>query len=245
MATDVVLAELEQNFRAVADALFTSPTTPVDTLQRIVAVAVGTIDGCDAAGILQSSDAEPVTAAATAPVVHELHRLQVAARSGPCFEALATRSPASSADLATGDGPWPAFAEAAVQLGIRSVLAFPFPRADGPASALNLYAELPAAFGATDRAKGLLLATLAGVAFDAANVLEHETRRTQNLLEALQTRELIGQAQGILMERERITADQAFALLRHSSQHLNVKLREVARTLVETGETPVTGPPSA
>ncbi len=55
-------------------------------------------------------------------------------------------------------------------------------------------------------------------------------------------RELIGQAQGILMERERITADQAFDVLRRASQHLNVKLREIATRLVESGESPTTGP---
>jgi AmiR/NasT family two-component response regulator len=54
---------------------------------------------------------------------------------------------------------------------------------------------------------------------------------------------LIGQAQGILIERERITGDQAFDVLRRASQHMNIKLREVAETLVETGESPDTGPP--
>ena len=53
---------------------------------------------------------------------------------------------------------------------------------------------------------------------------------------------MVGQAQGILMERERITADQAFDVLRRASQYMNIKLREVAETLVETGESPETGP---
>ena len=56
------------------------------------------------------------------------------------------------------------------------------------------------------------------------------------MTEALKTREVIGQAQGILMERERITADQAFDVLRRASQRMNVKLRDVASHLVETGE---------
>ncbi len=57
----------------------------------------------------------------------------------------------------------------------------------------------------------------------------------------MRTRELIGQAQGILMERERITADQAFDVLRRASQHMNTKLRAVAEHLVESGESPDTG----
>ena len=55
------------------------------------------------------------------------------------------------------------------------------------------------------------------------------------------TRQLIGQAEGILIERERISSDDAFDILRRASQHLNVKLREIARSLVETGERPDTG----
>ena len=106
------------------------------------------------------------------------------------------------------------------------------------ASALNLYARMPQAFGATDRAQGQLFATLARLALDSAEARAADDTRAANLAEALRTRELIGQAQGILMERERITADQAFDVLRRASQRMNVKLREVAVTLVETGETP-------
>ena len=112
----------------------------------------------------------------------------------------------------------------------------------GRPSALNLYSRLPAAFGATDRAQGQLFATLARLALDFAEERASDERRTGNLIEALRTRELVGQAQGILMERERITADQAFDVLRRASQHMNIKLREVAATLVETGESPETGP---
>ena len=68
------------------------------------------------------------------------------------------------------------------------------------------------------------------------------SRRSEVLF---RTRELIGQAQGILMERERLTADQAFDVQRRASQHMNIKLREVAETLVATGESPLAAPPPA
>ncbi len=113
----------------------------------------------------------------------------------------------------------------------------------GPAlGAVNLYAAYPSAFGVVDRAKGVILASLASAALAAAHVFEDEERRIDNLHSALSSREVIGQAQGILMERERIAADQAFDVLRRASQFLNVKLREVAQTLVDTGERPETGP---
>jgi AmiR/NasT family two-component response regulator len=83
---------------------------------------------------------------------------------------------------------------------------------------------------------------LAGLALDTAERQAASDLRSVNLQAALRSRELIGQAQGILMERERISADAAFDVLRRASQHLNVKLFEVAETLVETGESPDTGP---
>jgi len=141
-------------------------------------------------------------------------------------------------DLADDDR-WPSFGPAAAGAGIRSALALRL--SDRPTSALNLYAHLPGAFGATDRAKALIFATLAGVALDAAEERAGDEKRVASLHEALLTRELIGQAQGILMERERITGPQAFDVLRRASQHLNIKVREVARTLIETGEAPPTG----
>ena len=90
-----------------------------------------------------------------------------------------------------------------------------------------------------------MFATLAGLALDSAQERAADDERVANLTEALRTRELIGQAQGILMERERITADQAFDVLRRASQHMNIKLREVAETLVATGESPLAAPPPA
>ncbi len=76
------------------------------------------------------------------------------------------------------------------------------------------------------------------MALSVAQNQASERGRSSNLQTALLSREIIGQAQGILMERERITADQAFDLLRRSSQHLNLKLRDVAQELVDTGAVP-------
>ena len=88
-----------------------------------------------------------------------------------------------------------------------------------------------------------ILASLASHALAAANSHEDHARRALTFQAALSSREIIGEALGILMEREKISADQAFDILRRASQHLNIKLREVAQNLVETGEDPVTGPP--
>jgi len=87
------------------------------------------------------------------------------------------------------------------------------------------------------------LVSLASLALSVAHSHEDEERRAANLHAALASRETIGEALGILMERERITGHQAFDILRRASQHLNIKLREVAENLIETGEDPDTGLP--
>jgi ANTAR domain/GAF domain len=229
--------DLESSFSQVAVALFAAPTVQA-TLQRIVDLAERAVDGCEAAGILLDDNGTVTTAAASSTLVDVLDRLQIDAGEGPCLDASTHKSTFYASDL-IDDERWPTFGPLAVAAGVRSVLAYSL--SDDRPSALNFYAGLPAAFGATDRAQGLLFATLARLALDSAEERAFEEKRAGNLTEALRTRELIGQAQGILMERERITGDQAFDVLRRASQHMNVKLREVAETLIETGESPDTG----
>ena len=222
----------------LAEALLSDPSARAETLDRFVTLATEMVTGCRAAGVLLIEQDDAITVASTDPLVVSLHALQRDAQEGPCLDAARSQRSHYATDLAS-DHQWPAFAPRAVALGVRSVLAYPIVNA-GRVSALNLYADLPEAFGAADRARGLLLTFVAGLAIGAAEDHERAGEREENLRAALRTREVIGQAQGILMERERITSDQAFALLRDSSQHLNVKLREVAETLVETGATPPT-----
>jgi hypothetical protein len=208
-----------------------------ETLQRIVDVSVETVDGCDYAGIFVLDGTEVTTPVHSDPVVLEVDALQHRSDEGPCLEAV-TQHHTCYADELGEDSRWPRFGPEAAAAGIRSALAVAL-SANGTRGALNLYARLPAAFGALDRAHGQIFGTLAGLALTAAEAHEDDLRRMESLEHALVTREMIGQAIGILMERERITADQAFDILRRASQRLNVKLRDVAQDLVETGERPV------
>ncbi|HSI97209.1 MAG TPA: GAF and ANTAR domain-containing protein [Gaiellaceae bacterium] len=208
-------------------------------LETIVDLATRVIDGCTGAGVMSVTADGIATAAASSSLVVLVDQFQIDADDGPCVEAARRATTIYAHDL-LDDGRWPTFAPAAVEAGIRTVLSCSLP-ADG-SMVLNLYAPLPAAFGATDRAQASLFAALARIALASAQERTDSNLRTDNLIIALRTRELIGQAQGILIERERITADQAFDVLRRASQHMNIKLREVAETLIETGETPDTGP---
>lgn len=221
-----------------ARALFAAGTGQ-ETLAEVVRLAVATIEGCDYAGVLLLGGAAVTTPVHTDPLVAEIERVQDEAGEGPCLEAIASGAMLYAEDL-RDDPRWPRFGPEAVARGMRSLLSLPL-SVNGTRGALNLYARYPRAFGVLDRARGVLLAALAGLAFTAARTHEAEDRLAGNLQAALSTREMIGQAQGILMEREHVTADQAFDILRRASQHLNVKLREVAQTLVDTGEHPDTG----
>ena len=210
-----------------------------ETLDQVIALAVNTIEGCDYAGIFVA-EGDAVTAPLfTDPVVAEVGVVQNRTGEGPCLDAMAQGIAFYAEDL--GDDPrWPRFAPEVQVSGVRSMLALPL-LVNGAPGALNLCARYPRAFGVIDRGRGLLLAAMAGLAFSSAQTREDEERRAANLHAALATREIIGQAQGILMERERITSDQAFDILRRASQHVNLKLRDIAQNLVDTGERPDTG----
>ncbi|MGA3217309.1 MAG: GAF and ANTAR domain-containing protein [Acidimicrobiales bacterium] len=227
-------------FTEVARSLFLSDSVE-DSLTRAVDLSVLTIEACEFAGAFLLEGEEVTTRACTDPIVVEIDGLQLRAGEGPCLDAIAHKLTFYADELGT-DPRWPSFGPEAAAMGIRSLLALPM-ATDGTLGALNLYARYPQAFGVIDRARGLLLASMAGFACSIARAHEDEERRAENLHAALVTRELIGQAQGILIERERISADQAFHVLRQASQHLNVKLREVAQDLIETGERPDTGSP--
>jgi GAF domain-containing protein len=233
------LSELTSTFSETARNLFSAGSVH-STLEQVVSIAVETIEGCDFAGLFITEGGVLVTPVLTDPIVAVIDSLQHETGEGPCLEAIAQGVMVYCDDLET-DGRWPRFGPRAGQHGMRSALALPL-TTSGTLGAVNLYASYPAAFGVVDRAKGVILAALAGAALRSAYSIEDEERRIENLHSALSSREIIGQAQGILMERERIAADQAFDVLRRASQYLNIKLREVAQTLVDTGEKPETGP---
>ena len=181
------------------------------------------------------------TPVCTDAVVTEIDTLQHASGEGPCLDALRRRGPLYAEDLGD-DARWPVFGPEAVARGCGACSPCPCASTGRRAPSTSTPARRgPSA--SIDRGRALLLATLAGLAFTAARAHDEEERKATQLQAALATREMIGQAQGILMERERISPDQAFDILRQASQHLNIKLRVVAQSLVDTGERPETGRP--
>jgi GAF domain-containing protein len=201
------------------------------TLQGIVRAAVVNIPGATYAGISRvDRHGRFVTPARTDEVVRRIDAVQYRTGQGPCLDAIREQTTVRVADL-RGEPRWPAFAKAAADLGIRSMLAFQlYVRADG-LGALNLYSADPDAFDDRDEQIGLLLASHASIAMIGA-------QQNEQLRAAMVHRDVIGQAQGILMERHSITSRKAFDLLVHASQLTNRKLRDIADELVGTRREP-------
>jgi ANTAR domain-containing protein len=186
---------------------------------------------------LRSPDGRLHTPLETDPLGVELDELQNRYGHGPCLDAARGDGPGytHNADLATSP-VWPLFGPAAADRGYLSVLSTALladvapPRLSG---AINIYARKPGRLGdEVCRDRAMLLATHASLALAHTEAVRLGELREAQLRKALETRDVIGQAKGILMHRRGINADEAFDLLRRTSQDLNIKLAELAHTLV-------------
>ncbi|MCQ8834339.1 GAF and ANTAR domain-containing protein [Streptomyces malaysiensis] len=201
------------------------------TLERITEAAVDLVEGCDAAGILVLHGRHVETLAPTDGLVVRSDRLQERLGEGPCFDAarrLGGERVFRIKDFSQPEEYWPDYVGQARGLGIGSMMGFLLYTEHENLGALNVYSRRPAAFTKASETAGWLLASHAAVAFSSA-------RTADQLQQAVETRHTIGEAMGILMERLRITEDDAFALMRRVSQERNVKLRDIARQICESG----------
>lgn len=165
------------------------------------------------------------TPAATSARVAELHQLQITLDEGPCLEAI-RGEPTYTCDDARNDDRWPAWGPAAADLGISSVLSIRLESKNRKLGALNLYAEPVGAFGPQDVAIASNFARHASIALSTAFTEE-------GMALAIDARTFIGQAQGILMGRYGITAEQAFEYLRRRSQQEHIKLTDIAHEVID------------
>lgn len=209
-----------------------------DVLTRIVETAVETVTGCDMASITVRTDGTFSTAASTHPTAVVADEIQYEAREGPCLDAV---DEAIVHTPSLPDERWPTLSARPVEAGVGAVVSYSISTEDvhtdgGLAGSLNLYSGTPHAFDDDAREIGLILAAHASVAVGAVRHRSDLEQLGRQLHDALSSRDVIGQAKGILMERMRITPEEAFDVLRRASQRLNVKLREVAERLAETGE---------
>lgn len=201
------------------------------TLHTVVDLSVSTLPGCDSAGVTLRADGKDKTAAASDHYTLEIDKIQYESNEGPCLTALETGKVQQIVDV-TEETRWPEFCRRASADGFRSGASFPL-RVNGTAGALNLYARSEHAFEDSTLGVAEVFARQACIALENAHIYAAARRLGDQLNEALQTRDTIGQAKGILMEREGFSDPEAFEMLKAISQKTNVKLRDVARRLVE------------
>jgi GAF domain-containing protein len=205
-------------------------------LDLVVSRAPGAIGPADAASITLLKTGSFETRHATSEEAREADAVQYASGNGPCIAATQEGERHNVALRETAPR-WPEFAAAAIDRGFRGVLSTPLGVRDRKLGALNLYSRTTDVFPPAAVEAAQLLAHQASVvlanaiAYAAASVLKDQLR------EALASRDVIGQAKGILMAREACTPDEAFDILRKGSQRTNHKLRDVAQHLVEANTT--------
>ena len=203
-----------------------STPSPVEQILRQATQAFG----CDEASLLQHRrSGDLVVVASSDLAARRADQGQVRCGEGPAINV----PPADvqvSADL-RGDARWPRWGPAAADLGWLSVLTAPLGTPDGDLASLSLYARRTSAFDAGQVQAARFFAQYAATAW--ASAVE-----VAGLREAADARHAVGLAQGILMQRYRMTADSAFQVLRRHSQTHNVKLRAVAQHVVTTGALP-------
>lgn len=202
------------------------------TLQRYVDRVVRTVDGCHHASITIDSKAGPETVAGGSESLLAYSSGQDGSEPSLILEVLRYREPRRLPDVAT-DERWPEYGARMAKAGYHSALALPLDTRTEPAAAFVLFSREPDRFADTSYDLVLLFALQAGVVFDNASLYQDSQNLVRHLREALGTRSVIGQAQGVLMHRHGYDTQAAFTALRTASQNHNTKLREVARILVE------------
>lgn len=218
--------ELATQFSDVARLLEAEDDTET-MLDELVASAVRMIPGAQDGSISVVTGRADVTSQhPTSDFPERIDALQTEAGQGPCLDAAYEHRTVRVPDM-EHEERWPRFAQRAFEAGAGSMLSFQLYVEDDDLGALNLYSHDVGAFDDESEQIGLLFASHAAVVFAGA-------RKQDQLARAVDTRDLIGQAKGILMERYTINQDQAFRVLTRVSQNSHRKLRDVAEELART-----------
>jgi GAF domain-containing protein len=213
---------------SIAEAARTlnQPRSLDETLQTIVEVACNSVPGFDQAGIATLHKRGAVqTRAFTGDLVPALDEIQYGLREGPCSSALQGDEAVSVSSLGV-EARWPRYVPQALAAGVRSQMAVKLYLDQDALGGLNFYSTTSDDVSPDAQALARLFASHAAIALGHA-------RDRETLNEALQTRKVIGEALGILMERHSMNEDHAFDFLVRASSHANIKLRVLAQQLVD------------
>ena len=218
--------ELAQRMAELA-RLAASPRSVEDVLTGVTTEAVNLLTGADTAGVLLiGKGGKFESLSGTSDLIYRLDELQEKYGEGPCVDA-AIKELVVRTDDFENEQRWPEYSHAVCELGVRSGLSFKLYTGERTAGALNVFSFKPNAFAPESEAIGSVLAAHAAAAILAS-------REGERLQSALMSRDIIGQAKGIVMERFKVDAVRAFDMLRRLSQESNVKLATIAQRVVDT-----------
>ena len=214
-------------------AVVLSTETMGTTLKLVTTLATEAIAGAAGAGVTLVDDRGKHSMAASSSLVAEADAVQYRLDAGPCLTSWRDRVKVRVDDVTT-DTRWPDWSAQVVEVGVRSLLTIPLVAADICVGSIKVYAAEPGAFD--DRAEHLLelFAQQAAILLVNTQTLADARRSNLQLSEALENRDVIGRAKGILLAQGAADDAAAFAILIAASQHTNTKLHTVARNLVDT-----------
>jgi GAF domain-containing protein len=208
--------------------------TTEQTLSRIAEIGARAVPGCDMLSVTATDGGGARTVAHWGDDPTPIDRAQYEADRGPCLDAMRAVARISIDDVAT-DTRWPEFRRAALEQGVAGSLSLPITAAGQTFGSINMYSRSTID---ADSHVADLFAEQAAIALYNATITEHAIGLADDLRRALITRDLIGQAKGVLMHQRRVGAGEAFDLLRIASQRSNRKLRDIALDVAETGALP-------
>jgi transcriptional regulator with GAF, ATPase, and Fis domain len=196
-----------------------------ETLTKLTSASVALVPGAEFAKISLIGNGHLRSITATSELIALLDGAQQAAGQGPCLDAVHTQKTIYCSDLRT-DVRWPQFARAATTAGVHRVLSCPLDMPGVNGATLTLFGSQPGAFGRGSAAIAAMLADHAAIALFTAE-------RERRFRTALATRDIIGQAKGMLMERFDVDSARAFAMLKTISQQTSTPVRQLATSLID------------
>jgi GAF domain-containing protein len=233
--------EVQTGLAGLQNALLKTDTVEqfLHELAVLAARAVGAGEGMSC-GMALRRRGRPVSATACSdPLASEADRVQYQSGDGPALDALRQARPVNVYDTATASR-YPHFGRQAASLGIRSCYATPLVSDGEPVGVLMLYTRRPAAFGQEEASRADRFARHASGALTLSLRMASCADQNDQLRSSIMSRAVIDQALGVIMATERCPQDEAFAMLRTVSQNSNVKLRDLAASIVTqvSGEPP-------
>lgn len=225
-------AQIVRTFLELADTLV-ADFDIIDSLTALTSRCVEILDTAAIGILLKDSDGHLRLIAASSEQARLLELFQLQSDEGPCLEAFASGDPVVETDLPAAFERWPSFTPYAVGAGYKSVYAIPLRLRGDVIGALNLFRSDCGPLADGDIALGRAIADLATITILQAEATTQAQQRDEQLQFALDSRIIIEQAKGMLVEHGRMDMPTAFSLIRAYARNSNTKLTDVATDIVE------------